>query len=102
MLSAIRFNLDQSKILSPSNALSYGTLTLSATKFQYFQSVEYRTWQRKVHDLIPRIWPKFFLQRTDDSDCNWIHSSLTAVHCFDDGSVGKQPVVLKEYCVEYW
>ena len=30
------------------------------------------------------------------------HSSLTAVLCFDNGYVGKQPVAWKEYCVEYW
>ena len=27
---------------------------------------------------------------------------LTAVQCFDNGYVGKQPVALKEYCAEYW
>ena len=27
---------------------------------------------------------------------------LTAVHCFDDGYVGKQPVAWKEYYAEYW
>ena len=31
-----------------------------------------------------------------------IHFSLTAVHCFDVGYVGKQPVDWKEYCAEYW
>ena len=25
-----------------------------------------------------------------------------SVYCFDKGDVGKQPVVWKEYCVEYW
>ena len=44
--------------------------------------------------------PKFF-PTTDDSHCDWIHSSLTAVHCFDNGYVGKQPVAWKEYCAEY-
>ena len=29
------------------------------------------------------------------------HFSLTAVCCFDNGYVGKQPVVWKEHCVEY-
>ena len=46
-------------------------------------------------------WPIFFM-RTDDSHCDIIHSSLTAVRCFDDGYVGKHPVAWKEYCVEYW
>ena len=27
---------------------------------------------------------------------------LAAVHCFDNGYVGKQPVAWKEYCAEYW
>ena len=40
--------------------------------------------------------------RIDDSHCDRIHSSLTAVRCFDNGFVGKQPVAWKEYCAEYW
>ena len=35
-----------------------------------------------------------------DSHCDRIHSCLTAVHCFDDGYVGKQPVAWKEQCEE--
>ena len=35
---------------------------------------------------------------TDDSHRDKIHSSLIAVRCFDNGNVGKQPVVWKEYC----
>ena len=31
-----------------------------------------------------------------------IHSPLTAVCCFDNGYVGKQPVAWKEYCSDYW
>ena len=31
-----------------------------------------------------------------------IHSSLTEVHCFDNGYVRKQLVAWKEYCAEYW
>ena len=31
-----------------------------------------------------------------------VHSSLTAVHCFDNRYVGKQPVAWKELCVKYW
>ena len=37
-----------------------------------------------------------FLPRIDDS-----HFSFTAVHCFGDGFVGKQPVAWKEYFAEY-
>ena len=38
----------------------------------------------------------------DDSHCNRIHSSLAAVHCFDSGYMGKQPVAWEEFCAEYW
>ena len=37
--------------------------------------------------LVPRI---------DDSHCDRIHSSFMAEYYFDNGYVGKQPVVLKE------
>ena len=43
-------------------------------------------------------WPILFL-RIDGSHCNRIHSFPTAVHCFDSGYVGKQPVAWEEYCV---
>ena len=43
-----------------------------------------------------------FFPRVGDSHFGRIHSSLTTVHCFDNGYVGKQPVAWKEYCVEYW
>ena len=42
------------------------------------------------------------LPRIDDSHCDRIHSSLTAVRCFDNGYLGKQPVAWKEYWAEYW
>ena len=34
--------------------------------------------------------------------CDKIHPSPTAVDCFDNGYVGKQPVAWKEHCAEYW
>ena len=43
-----------------------------------------------------------FFPRIDDSHCGRIHSSLTAVCCFDNSHVGQQPVAWKEYCAEYW
>ena len=43
-----------------------------------------------------------FFPRIDDSHCDRIHPSLTAVRCFDNGYMGKQPVAWKEYCAEYW
>ena len=45
----------------------------------------------------PQLFPGI-----DDSHSNRIHSSLIAVRCFDNGYVGKQPVVWKEYRAEYW
>ena len=32
----------------------------------------------------------------------WMIVIVTAVHCFDNGYVGKQPVAWKEYRAEYW
>ena len=57
----------------------------------------------RLHRLLVRspAQPIFF-QRIDDSHCDRIHSSLTAVRCLDSGYVVKQPVAWKEYCVEYW
>ena len=43
-----------------------------------------------------------FFPRIDDSHCDRIHSPLTAVYCFDNGYVGKQPVAWKEYSAQYW
>ena len=57
-------------------------------------------WNRRSQ-IRSSAWP-IFIPRIDDSHCDRIHSCLTAVHCFDIGYVGKQPVAWKEYCVEYW
>ena len=46
--------------------------------------------------------PPIFSPRIADSQCDRTHSSFTAVRCFDNVYVGKQPVAWKEYCVEYW
>ena len=43
-----------------------------------------------------------FIPWIDYSHSDRIHSSLTVVHCFDNGYVGKQPVALKECCAEHW
>ena len=43
-----------------------------------------------------------FFPMIDDSHCDRIHSSLTAVCCFNNGYVRKHPVAWKEYCAEYW
>ena len=45
------------------------------------------------------LWARpIFFPRIDH--CHWdrINSSFTAVHCFDNGYVGKEPVA----CAEYW
>ena len=64
------------------------------------QSVALRSWEQEVAVSI-QARPLFF-PRIDDSHCDRIHFSLTAVRCFDNGYVGKQPVAWKEYCVDYW
>ena len=86
----------------------------SANRFTVVKSdfffVWFRVWassDNSVEDLRtggrwfdPRARPIFF-PRIGDSHCDRIHSSLTAVHCFDNGYVGKQPVAWKEFCDEY-
>ena len=57
-----------------------------------------------VADLRPggRWFPAIFFSRIDDSYCDRIHSSVTAVLCFDNGYVRKKPLAWKEYCAEDW
>ena len=43
------------------------------------------------HGFDPPAQPIFF-PRIDDGHCDRIHSSLTAVHCLNNGYMGKQPV----------
>ena len=67
-----------------------------------------RMFLRMFGEYEPRRWlvrssarPIFF-PRIDDSHCDRIHSSLTAVRCFDNDYVGMQPVAWKEYqCGKY-
>ena len=47
--------------------------------------------------LVQSLAQPISFPRIDDS-----HSSVTAVHCFNNGYLGKQPVAWKEYCAEYW
>ena len=63
------------------------------------QSVEHKTWEPEVASSTPgstnilsgdwyyklSLWQDYF-------------PAFTAVHCFDDGYVGKQPLAWKEYC----
>ena len=44
---------------------------------------------------------QIFFSRINDSHCDRIHSFFTAVHCFDNSYVRKQPMAWKEYCAEY-
>ena len=64
------------------------------------QSVALRTWEQRL--LVRSSALPIFFPRIDDSHSDRIHSSLTAVCCFDNGYVGKQTVAWKEYCAEYW
>ena len=61
------------------------------------QSVAYRTWEKEVAGSIPELG-QFLSQMIDDGHCDRIHFSLFAVHCFDNGYVGKQSMAWKEYC----
>ena len=49
----------------------------------------------------PPARPIFF-PKIENSHCTRIHSSLTAVRCFDSGYVGKQPVAWEEYSAVHW
>ena len=60
-----------------------------------------KTWQTGRRWFESPARPIIF-PRIDDSHCDRILASLTAVHCFDDAYVRKQPVAWKEYCAEYW
>ena len=55
-----------------------------------------------LRSLVRSLARPIVFPRIDDSHCDRIHSSLTAVHCFDYGYVGKQPFAWIEYCAEYW
>ena len=63
-------------------------------------SVVHRTWEQVSCWFDPQVWPILFL-RIDDSHCDKIDFSLTAVYFFGNGYVGKQLVAYKEYCAEY-
>ena len=52
------------------------------------QSVAFADLKTEVAGSIPA--PPIFFPRIADSHCDRIHSSLTAVRCFDNGYVGKQ------------
>ena len=52
-------------------------------------------------EMLMTSMPIFFV-RIDDSHCDSNDSSLTAVYCFDNGYIGKQPMASKEYSGEFW
>ena len=52
--------------------------------------------------LVRSLAYAIFFPRIDESHCDKVHSSLTAVRCCDNSYVGKQPLAWKEYCAEYW
>ena len=49
----------------------------------------------------PPARPIFF-PRIYDSHCDRIHSSFTAVRCFDNAYVENKPVTWKEFYADYW
>ena len=49
------------------------------------------------------LWlSQYSMSRIDGRLCDRIHCSLLAVHCFNDGYMGRQLVAWKQYCAEYW
>ena len=59
-------------------------------------SLQYRRFENRGHWFEPSARPVFLMIVIA------IHSSRTAVRCFDNSYVGKQPVDWKEYCAEFW
>ena len=98
--SANAFNLDQCKILSFGKEL----VLITPDVFHMVKSTGIRNTfflylhENTGHWFEPQARPILF-PRIDDSCCHRIHSSLTAVRCFDSNNVIKQPVTWKEYCV---
>ena len=86
MSSANCFNLDQSKILSSGNGLMGKVQNL-------------RTGGRCVD---PKLGHYFCRGLMMVIATEFTPLSFIAVHCYDDGYVGKQPVAWKEYCVKHW
>ena len=57
------------------------------------QSEELQTWEQEVAGSTPS---------SANILSDRIHSSVTAVRCFNNGYFGKEPVAWKECCTEYW
>ena len=62
------------------------------------QSVAYLLRLEKRRSLVRFPARPISFLMIDDGHCDSIESSLIPVHCLDNGSVGKKPVALKEYC----
>ena len=65
------------------------------------QSIDKQT-DFKDRSLVRSPARLIFFSRIDGGHCNMISSSLTAVHCFNNSYVGKQPEDWKEYCAQCW
>ena len=79
----------------PGNSSPYSCQAL------HLKSVAYRTWEWVWRSLVRSMARPIFFPRINDSHCNRIYSSLTAVRCFDNGYMGKLLVAWKEYSAEY-
>ena len=95
MLSAICFNLDQSKILSSAYGLNQAGLHVDVESNSSVVQ-DLRTDGRWFKSMALPI----FFPRIDDSHYDKMHSSLNAVNCFNDGYDEKQPVAWEGYCVD--
>ena len=63
--------------------------------------VAYKISELEIAGFYP-LFCQYYLLWIDVSQCHRINFSLTAVHCFLIGYVGKQPVAWKEYGSENW
>ena len=76
-------------------------MTSLESRASYHRSVDrlqgLRTGGRWFDFRLGQIFPP----RIDDSHSDRMHSSLAAVHCFDNDYVEKQPVPWKEFYAEY-
>ena len=78
---------------------SVGSIVFFATPFgqeRRIQSVACRTSEQEVVGAIPGLTN--FVLTVDASRCDWIDSSLTADHYFNNDCLGKQLVAWKECC----
>ena len=81
---------------------SYGLANQKLLYIQIILNVEKFGGQKlkRFKEWLVNTDPGWLFPGTNDSHCDRIHSSLTAVRCFDKSYVGKQPVAWKKILCE--